>query len=136
MNTSQKFTCTWIGKGRGISDRIYTWFLRIIQSTILHGVKYNIVVSPFPAWGTAHLSQHVPSLSADKKLKMTNLKKGLHYEFRVAAVNAAGIGDASEPSQPVFARDSMGKCTDPHPSGLGICKAECRLAMLVERRCF
>uniref|UniRef100_A0A663EPF6 Immunoglobulin like and fibronectin type III domain containing 1 n=1 Tax=Aquila chrysaetos chrysaetos TaxID=223781 RepID=A0A663EPF6_AQUCH len=40
-------------------------------------------------------------------LKMTNLKKGLQYEFRVAAVNAAGIGDASEPSQPVFARDSM-----------------------------
>ncbi|XP_074971724.1 immunoglobulin-like and fibronectin type III domain-containing protein 1 isoform X12 [Phalacrocorax aristotelis] len=44
---------------------------------------------------------------ADKKLKMTNLKKGLQYEFRVAAVNAAGTGDASEPSQPVFARDSM-----------------------------
>ncbi|NXF65569.1 IGFN1 protein, partial [Ciccaba nigrolineata] len=43
---------------------------------------------------------------ADKKLKMTNLKKGLQYEFRVSAVNAAGIGDASEPSQPVFARDS------------------------------
>ncbi|NXW19345.1 IGFN1 protein, partial [Circaetus pectoralis] len=44
---------------------------------------------------------------ADKKLKMTNLKKGLQYEFRVAAVNAAGIGDASEPSQPVFLWDSM-----------------------------
>ncbi|XP_050767356.1 immunoglobulin-like and fibronectin type III domain-containing protein 1 [Gymnogyps californianus] len=44
---------------------------------------------------------------ADKKLKMTNLKKGLQYEFRVAAVNAAGVGDASEPSQPVFAQDSM-----------------------------
>ncbi|NXX15953.1 IGFN1 protein, partial [Podargus strigoides] len=43
---------------------------------------------------------------ADKKLKMTNLKKGLQYEFRVAAVNAAGIGDASEPSKPAFARDS------------------------------
>ncbi|KFV50535.1 Immunoglobulin-like and fibronectin type III domain-containing protein 1 [Tyto alba] len=43
---------------------------------------------------------------ADKKLKMTNLKRGLQYEFRVAAVNAAGVGDASEPSQPVFARDS------------------------------
>ncbi|NXC21499.1 IGFN1 protein, partial [Corythaeola cristata] len=42
---------------------------------------------------------------ADKKLKITNLKKGLQYEFRVAAVNAAGTGDASEPSQPVFARD-------------------------------
>ncbi|NWV01016.1 IGFN1 protein, partial [Upupa epops] len=43
---------------------------------------------------------------ADKKLKVTNLKKGLQYEFRVAAVNAAGIGDASEPSKPAFARDS------------------------------
>ncbi|CAM9831309.1 unnamed protein product [Bubo scandiacus] len=43
---------------------------------------------------------------ADKKLKMTNLKKGLQYEFCVSAVNAAGVGDASEPSQPVFARDS------------------------------
>ncbi|NXX82317.1 IGFN1 protein, partial [Urocolius indicus] len=43
---------------------------------------------------------------ADKKLKVTGLKKGLQYEFRVAAVNAAGVGDASEPSQPVFARDS------------------------------
>uniref|UniRef100_A0A8C3K2T2 Immunoglobulin-like and fibronectin type III domain-containing protein 1 n=1 Tax=Calidris pygmaea TaxID=425635 RepID=A0A8C3K2T2_9CHAR len=43
---------------------------------------------------------------ADKKLKVTNLKKGLQYEFRVAAVNAAGVGDASEPSQPVYARDS------------------------------
>uniref|UniRef100_A0A8C8EF41 Immunoglobulin superfamily member 22 n=1 Tax=Otus sunia TaxID=257818 RepID=A0A8C8EF41_9STRI len=34
------------------------------------------------------------------------LKKGLQYEFRVSAVNAAGVGDASEPSQPAFARDS------------------------------
>ncbi|NXI64604.1 IGFN1 protein, partial [Anseranas semipalmata] len=43
---------------------------------------------------------------ADRKLKMTNLKKGLQYEFCVAAVNASGIGDISAPSQPVFARDS------------------------------
>ncbi|XP_040391552.1 immunoglobulin-like and fibronectin type III domain-containing protein 1 [Cygnus olor] len=43
---------------------------------------------------------------ADKKLKMTNLKKGLQYEFCVAAVNASGVGDISAPSQPVFARDS------------------------------
>ncbi|KFP90396.1 Immunoglobulin-like and fibronectin type III domain-containing protein 1, partial [Apaloderma vittatum] len=42
---------------------------------------------------------------ADKKLKITNLKKGLQYEFRVAAVNAAGVGDPSEPSQPVLAQD-------------------------------
>ncbi|NXG59506.1 IGFN1 protein, partial [Hemiprocne comata] len=44
--------------------------------------------------------------TADKQLKVSNLKKGLQYEFRVAAVNAAGTGDASEPSQPVFAQDS------------------------------
>ncbi|NXN99815.1 IGFN1 protein, partial [Rhinopomastus cyanomelas] len=43
---------------------------------------------------------------ADKKLKVTKLKKGLQYEFRVAAVNAAGVGDASEPSKPAFACDS------------------------------
>nr|XP_009665660.1 PREDICTED: immunoglobulin-like and fibronectin type III domain-containing protein 1 [Struthio camelus australis] len=43
---------------------------------------------------------------AERKLKMTNLKMGLQYEFRVAAVNAAGVGEASAPSQPVFARDS------------------------------
>ncbi|NXG12864.1 IGFN1 protein, partial [Grallaria varia] len=41
----------------------------------------------------------------DKKLKVTSLKKGVQYEFRVAAVNAAGMGDPSDPSQPVFARD-------------------------------
>ncbi|NXD13479.1 IGFN1 protein, partial [Nothocercus nigrocapillus] len=43
---------------------------------------------------------------ADRKLKMTNLKMGLQYEFRVAAVNAAGVGEASAPSHPAFARDS------------------------------
>eukprot|EP00076_Gallus_gallus_P033990 XP_024999528.1 immunoglobulin-like and fibronectin type III domain-containing protein 1 isoform X38 [Gallus gallus] len=43
---------------------------------------------------------------ADKKLKITDLKKGLQYEFCVAAVNASGIGDMSAPSQSVFARDS------------------------------
>ncbi|NXF12757.1 IGFN1 protein, partial [Smithornis capensis] len=51
----------------------------------------------------------------DKKLKVTNLKKGVQYEFRVAAVNAAGTGDASDPSQPVCARDpteSLGQVQD------------------------
>ncbi|XP_062450763.1 immunoglobulin-like and fibronectin type III domain-containing protein 1 [Rhea pennata] len=43
---------------------------------------------------------------ADKVLKITNLKMGLQYEFRVAAVNAAGVGEASAPSEPVFAQDS------------------------------
>ncbi|KFQ34767.1 Immunoglobulin-like and fibronectin type III domain-containing protein 1, partial [Merops nubicus] len=42
---------------------------------------------------------------AEKKLTVASLKKGLQYEFRVAAVNAAGVGDASDPSQPASARD-------------------------------
>lgn len=84
--------------------------LRITQSTVLHGVKYSIIVSWFCAWGAAHLRPHASFLPADKKLKVTNLKKGLQYEFRVAAVNAAGVGDPSEPSQPAFARDSTSKC--------------------------
>ncbi|NXG99245.1 IGFN1 protein, partial [Loxia leucoptera] len=41
----------------------------------------------------------------DKKLKVTGLKKGVQYEFRVAAVNAAGAGQPSDPSEPAFARD-------------------------------
>ncbi|NXK94684.1 IGFN1 protein, partial [Formicarius rufipectus] len=41
----------------------------------------------------------------EKKLRVTSLKKGVQYEFRVAAVNAAGTGDASDPSQPISARD-------------------------------
>ncbi|XP_052558443.1 immunoglobulin-like and fibronectin type III domain-containing protein 1 isoform X19 [Tympanuchus pallidicinctus] len=43
---------------------------------------------------------------ADKKLKVTDLKKGLQYEFCVAAVNASGMGDISAASQAAFARDS------------------------------
>ncbi|NXS26706.1 IGFN1 protein, partial [Pomatostomus ruficeps] len=41
----------------------------------------------------------------DKKLKVTSLKKGVQYEFRVAAVNAAGTGQPSDPSEPAFAQD-------------------------------
>ncbi|XP_068029613.1 immunoglobulin-like and fibronectin type III domain-containing protein 1 isoform X46 [Anomalospiza imberbis] len=41
----------------------------------------------------------------DKKLRVTSLKKGVQYEFRVAAVNAAGTGQPSDPSEPAFARD-------------------------------
>ncbi|XP_058675459.1 immunoglobulin-like and fibronectin type III domain-containing protein 1 [Ammospiza caudacuta] len=41
----------------------------------------------------------------DKKLKVMGLKKGVQYEFRVAAVNAAGTGEPSDPSEPAFARD-------------------------------
>ncbi|NWY36488.1 IGFN1 protein, partial [Sylvia atricapilla] len=41
----------------------------------------------------------------DKKLKVTSLKKGVQYEFRVAAVNAAGTGQPSDPSEPASAQD-------------------------------
>lgn len=40
---------------------------------------------------------------------MTDLKEGQQYEFRVAAINTAGAGEASAPSEAVFARDSMSK---------------------------
>ncbi|XP_067387536.1 immunoglobulin-like and fibronectin type III domain-containing protein 1 [Emydura macquarii macquarii] len=43
----------------------------------------------------------------DRKLLVTDLKEGLQYEFRVAAINAAGAGEASAPSDAVFARDPM-----------------------------
>ncbi|XP_065450138.1 LOW QUALITY PROTEIN: immunoglobulin-like and fibronectin type III domain-containing protein 1 [Chrysemys picta bellii] len=43
----------------------------------------------------------------DRKWMVTDLKEGLQYEFRVAAVNAAGAGEASAPSDAIFARDPM-----------------------------
>ncbi|XP_077191128.1 immunoglobulin-like and fibronectin type III domain-containing protein 1 isoform X2 [Paroedura picta] len=43
----------------------------------------------------------------DKKYTVSDLKEGLQYEFRVAAINAAGVGEASAPSEAVFARDPM-----------------------------
>ncbi|OWK56478.1 Immunoglobulin-like and fibronectin type III domain-containing protein 1 [Lonchura striata] len=48
----------------------------------------------------------------DKKLKVTSLKKGVQYEFRVAAVNAAGMGQPSDPSEPAFARDPTSQVQD------------------------
>ncbi|XP_023797674.1 immunoglobulin-like and fibronectin type III domain-containing protein 1 [Cyanistes caeruleus] len=41
----------------------------------------------------------------DKKLKVTSLKKGVQYEFRVAAVNAAGTGQPSDPSEAASTQD-------------------------------
>ncbi|KAM9149009.1 immunoglobulin-like and fibronectin type III domain-containing protein 1 [Pangshura tecta] len=43
----------------------------------------------------------------DRKWMVTDLKEGLQYEFRVAAVNATGAGEASAPSDAVFAQDPM-----------------------------
>ncbi|XP_074920751.1 immunoglobulin-like and fibronectin type III domain-containing protein 1 [Chelonoidis abingdonii] len=43
----------------------------------------------------------------DRKWMVTDLKEGLQYEFRVAAVSATGVGETSAPSDAVFARDPM-----------------------------
>ncbi|XP_063155889.1 immunoglobulin-like and fibronectin type III domain-containing protein 1 [Candoia aspera] len=43
----------------------------------------------------------------DKKYTVNNLKEGLQYEFRVAAINNAGVGEASAPSEAVCAQDPM-----------------------------
>lgn len=40
--------------------------------------------------------------------KVTTISAGLIYEFRVYAENAAGIGKASHPSDPVLAIDACG----------------------------
>ncbi|KAJ7331817.1 hypothetical protein JRQ81_013997, partial [Phrynocephalus forsythii] len=42
-----------------------------------------------------------------KKYTVTDLKEGLQYEFRVAAINTAGMGEASVPSEAAFAWDPM-----------------------------
>ncbi|XP_074833343.1 immunoglobulin-like and fibronectin type III domain-containing protein 1 [Carettochelys insculpta] len=43
----------------------------------------------------------------DRKWVVTDLKEGLQYEFRVAAVSATGTGKASASSDAVFVRDPM-----------------------------
>lgn len=41
--------------------------------------------------------------------KVTNIHPGLIYEFKVAAENAAGIGEVSKTSDAVLAIDACGK---------------------------
>ncbi|XP_026536662.1 immunoglobulin-like and fibronectin type III domain-containing protein 1 [Notechis scutatus] len=43
----------------------------------------------------------------DRKYTVNGLKEGLQYEFRVAAINNSGVGEASAPSEAIYARDPM-----------------------------
>ncbi|XP_034270808.1 immunoglobulin-like and fibronectin type III domain-containing protein 1 [Pantherophis guttatus] len=43
----------------------------------------------------------------DRKYTVNNLKEGLQYEFRVAAINNSGVGEASAPSEAIYAQDPM-----------------------------
>uniref|UniRef100_A0A8C8R968 Titin n=1 Tax=Pelusios castaneus TaxID=367368 RepID=A0A8C8R968_9SAUR len=42
--------------------------------------------------------------------KVTGLVEGLEYQFRVYALNAAGVSKASEASRPLVAQNPVGKC--------------------------
>lgn len=51
----------------------------------------------------------IKAMTLGVSYKVTGLIEGSDYQFRVYAINAAGVGPASPPSDPVTARDPIGK---------------------------
>lgn len=44
------------------------------------------------------------------QFRVQDLVEGCEYEFRVMAENELGMGDPSEPSKPILAKDPIGQC--------------------------
>ena len=51
----------------------------------------------------------IKAMTLGVSYKVTGLIEGSYYQFRVYAINAAGVGPASLPSDPTTARDPIGK---------------------------
>lgn len=70
--------------------------------------NYVIEYKPVDAfrWLKANETQTV----METTFSVTGLKEGSQLEFRVAAQNKAGVGEASEPTKPVKVEAPLGKC--------------------------